>query len=121
MKTFKDSLRDELNSQHISVSELANMTGIKEQKLTYYIKNISYNSLSLHELLIISNVLGKSIYDMCLVKGIKTSIKCKITPTFLRNQTALHIYRKEAVIVRFHRLIYPFYDRLHLHSISVYV
>lgn len=47
------------------------MTGIKEQKLTYYIKNISYNSLSLHEILIISNVLGKSIYHMCQVKDIK--------------------------------------------------
>ncbi|MCQ9305065.1 helix-turn-helix domain-containing protein [Mammaliicoccus sciuri] len=71
MKTFKDSLRDELHNQNISVNELANMTGIKEQKLTYYIKNISYNSLSLHEILIISNVLGKSIYDMCQLKDIK--------------------------------------------------
>ena len=33
MKTFKDSLRYELHNQNISVNELANMTGIKEQKI----------------------------------------------------------------------------------------
>lgn len=55
MKTFKDSLRDELH----------------KQKITYFIKSISYTSLSLNEILIISNVLGKNIYDMCDVKGIK--------------------------------------------------
>lgn len=71
MKSFKNALRHELNNQNISIAELSNMTSIKEQKITYLIRNISYNSLTYTEALIISNALEKDIYDICQVKGIK--------------------------------------------------
>lgn len=83
MKTFKDSLRDELHNQNISVNELANMTGIKEQKLTYYIKNISYNSLSLHEILI-SGYIPLLIINMLDDRLYLPSISC-LRLTFAQN------------------------------------
>lgn len=64
MNNFKMALRTELKKQNLTIKQLAEMTNIKEQKLVYALKNIS-NNITLEEALIISNTLGKNIYQMC--------------------------------------------------------
>lgn len=69
MNNFKMALRTELNKQNLTIKQLAEMTNIKEQKIVYTLKNIS-NDITLEEALIISNALGKDIYEMCELQNI---------------------------------------------------
>lgn len=64
MNNFKTALRYEMKLQNITIKQLSEITNIKEQKLIYTLRNIS-NDITLEEALILSNALGKDIYEMC--------------------------------------------------------
>ncbi|MCJ0965372.1 helix-turn-helix transcriptional regulator [Mammaliicoccus sciuri] len=64
MRNFKSALRDELKKQKISVVELSRMTNIPENKISEFVRNISYR-ITISESLIIARALEKDIYEMC--------------------------------------------------------
>lgn len=70
MKIFKDSLRDELKKQKISIKELSIKTNITEKKISEFVRNISPR-LTISEALKIANALEKDVYEMCNLENLK--------------------------------------------------